>query len=453
MTSSPAKKLIKNAFIVNEGNIFKGDVFIEGDTIKEVSSSPIKKETEGESIEIIDADGLYLIPGVIDDQVHFRDPGLTYKGDLYTESKAAVAGGITSFMEMPNTIPNTLTQELLEEKYQMASEKSLANYSFYMGASNDNIDEVVKTDPANVCGIKVFMGSSTGNMLVDDDKALEAIFSKAPTLIAVHCEDETTISRNNTKFFAEYGEDAPPEIHPLIRSSEACYLSSSKAINLAKKHNTRLHILHLSTEAEMSLFDNSLPLEKKRITAEVCIHHLWFSDEDYAEKGNFIKWNPAIKKASDRDALMKSLLNGKIDVVATDHAPHSLEEKSKPYFQSPSGGPMVQHVLIAMLELHHRGKISLEKVVEKMCHNPADLFKVENRGYINEGYFADLVLVDLNDPWKVEEENLFYKCGWSPMEGLTFSSKVHKTFVNGHLAYDNGKINEDIKGKRLTFNR
>ena len=334
-----------------------------------------------ENIEIIDADGLYLLPGVIDDQVHFRDPGLTHKGDLYTESRAAVAGGITSFMEMPNTIPNTLTQELLEEKYQSASEKSLANYSFYMGASNDNIEEVVKTDPKNVCGIKVFMGSSTGNMLVDDDKALEELFSKAPTLIAVHCEDEATIRRNNTAYFEKYGEDAPPEIHPLIRSSEACFLSSSKAVRLAKKHKTRLHILHLSTEAEMSLFDNNQPLAEKLITAEVCIHHLWFSDKDYAEKGNFIKWNPAIKKVSDRDALMQSLLDGKIDVVATDHAPHTLEEKSKPYFQSPSGGPMVQHALIAMLELHRQGKISLEKVVEKMCHNPARLFQVENRGY------------------------------------------------------------------------
>jgi dihydroorotase len=454
MPASTAKKLIKNAFIVNEGRVFKGDVLIDGEIIQKISDSPIMQEgLTDENLEVIDADGLHILPGVIDDQVHFRDPGLTHKGDLYTESKAAIAGGITSFMEMPNTIPNTLTQALLEEKYQAASEKSLANYSFYMGASNDNIEEVVKTNPKDVCGIKVFMGSSTGNMLVDDNRALENIFSKAPTLIAVHCEDEATISRNNSKYFADYGEDAPPEIHPLIRSSNACFLSSSKAVDLAKKHNTRLHILHLSTEAEMSLFDNSLHLDKKRITAEVCIHHLWFSDEDYRKKGNFIKWNPAIKKASDRDALMKSLLNGKIDVVATDHAPHTLEEKSKPYFQSPSGGPMVQHALIAMLELCHQGKISLEKVVEKMCHNPADLFKVENRGYIREGYFADLVLVEMNDPWKVEKENLLYKCGWSPMEGETFLSQVKKTFVNGHLAFSGGKFNEDIKGKRLTFNR
>ncbi len=451
MPVTASRKLIKNAFIINEGKVFKGDVFIEGEIIKKVSNSTIKLEDK--DIEIIDAEGLYLLPGVIDDQVHFRDPGLTHKGDIHTESTAAVAGGITSFMEMPNTIPNALTQELLEEKYQAASKKSLANYSFYMGASNDNIDEVVKTDPRNVCGIKVFMGSSTGNMLVDDDHALEEIFSKAPTLIAVHCEDETTVRQNNTRYFSEYGEDAPPEIHPLIRSSEACFISSSKAAALAKKHNTRLHILHLSTEAEMDLFDNSLPLDKKRITAEVCIHHLWFSDEDYQGKGNFIKWNPAIKKVSDREALLSSLLNGKIDVVATDHAPHTLEEKRKPYFQSPSGGPMVQHSLVAMLELYHQGKIGLEKVVEKMCHHPAIMFRVENRGFIREGYFADLVLVDINDPWKVEKEGLFYKCGWSPMEGLTFRSKVHKTLVNGHLVYENGKINKEIRGKRLVFNR
>jgi len=453
MPASTSKKLIKNAFIVNEGHIFKGDVLVDGEYIDKVSEAPISIDHPEQKIEIIDAEGLYLLPGVIDDQVHFRDPGLTHKGDLYTESRAAVAGGITSFMEMPNTIPNTLTQALLEEKYQAASEKSLANYSFYMGASNDNIEEVVKTDPKNVCGIKVFMGSSTGNMLVDDDKALEDIFSKAPTLIAVHCEDEATISRNNTIYFEKYGEDAPPEIHPLIRSSEACFLSSSKAVRLAKKHNTRLHILHLSTEAEMSLFDNNLPLEEKRITAEVCIHHLWFSDEDYREKGNFIKWNPAIKKVSDRAALMKNLLNGKIDVVATDHAPHTLDEKAKPYFQSPSGGPMVQHALIAMLELYHQGKISLEKVVEKMCHNPATLFRVENRGFIREGYFADLVLVDMHNPLKVEKENLFYKCGWSPLEGETLTSQVVKTFVNGHLTFSDGLFNEEIKGKRLTFNR
>lgn len=453
MQVTASKKIIRNAFIINEGHVFKGDVLIDGEVIQQVSNSPIVLDPKEETIELIDAEGLYLLPGVIDDQVHFRDPGLTHKGDIYTESKAAVAGGITSFMEMPNTIPNTLTQELLEEKYQSAAQKSLANYSFYMGASNDNIDELVKTNPKKVCGIKVFMGSSTGNMLVDDNDVLEEIFSKAPTLIAVHCEDETTVRKNNTRYFSKYGEDAPSEIHPLIRSSEACYLSSSKAVDLAKKHNTRLHILHLSTEAEMDLFDNSTPLEEKRITAEVCIHHLWFSDENYKEKGNFIKWNPAVKKSSDRDALLNSLLSGKIDVVATDHAPHTLEEKTKPYFQSPSGGPMVQHALVAMLELYHKGKISLEKIVEKMCHHPAKLFQVMNRGFIREGYFADLVLVDINDAWKVEKEGLFYKCGWSPMEGLTFRSKVHKTFVNGFLAFDNGEINENNRGKRIIFNR
>ena len=442
--------LIRNAQIVNEGQTFKGDVLIEGEHIRKISKSSIKPE---ESMEVIDAEGLYLLPGVIDDQVHFRDPGLTYKADLYTESRAAVAGGVTSFMDMPNTIPNTLTQELLEEKYKMAAEKSLANFSFYMGVSNDNLDEVLKTNPRKVCGVKVFMGSSTGNMLVDDDDVLENIFSKAPLLVAVHCEDETTISKNNTEFFARYGEDAPPEVHPMIRTAEACFLSSSKAVALAKKNNTRLHILHLSTEVEMSLFDNTIPLEKKQITAEVCVHHLWFSDEDYKTKGNFIKWNPAIKSSSDRTALFESLLNGKIDVVATDHAPHTLEEKAKPYYQAPSGGPMVQHSLIAMLEFYHRKKISLEQVVEKMCHNPALLFQVEKRGFIREGYFADLVLVHLQDKWTVEKSGLYYKCGWSPMEGEEFSSRVMTTFVNGHKVFEKDTFNESKKGKRLTFNR
>jgi len=454
MPVSKRKKLLKNALIVNEGKIFKGNVYIDGEHIKKVTGAHLDEELiPKDDLQIIDAEGLYLLPGVIDDQVHFRDPGLTYKADLYTESKAAVAGGVTSFMDMPNTIPNALSQELLEEKYEVAAEKSLANFSFYMGASNNNIDEIIKTNPRKVCGIKVFMGSSTGNMLVDDDEALKQIFSKAPTLIAVHCEDEATISKNNTKYFARYGEDAPPEIHPLIRSSEACFLSSSKAVALAKKFNTRLHILHLSTEAEMSLFDNSIPLNKKQITAEVCIHHLWFSEEDYKEKGNFIKWNPAIKKASDRDALFNSLLNGKIDVVATDHAPHTFEEKSKPYFQSPSGGPMIQHSLVAMLEFYQKDKMSLENVVEKMCHNPAVLFQIQNRGFIREGYYADLTLVDLNDKWLVEKDNLLYKCGWSPMVGQEFRSRVSKTFVNGHLVYSNGKFDESNKGKRLMFNR
>ncbi len=450
MPAAGRNMLIRNAQIVNEGQTFKGDVLIEGEHIRKISKSSIKPE---ESMEVIDAEGLYLLPGVIDDQVHFRDPGLTYKADLYTESRAAVAGGVTSFMDMPNTIPNTLTQELLEEKYKMAAEKSLANFSFYMGVSNDNLDEVLKTNPRKVCGVKVFMGSSTGNMLVDDDDVLENIFSKAPLLVAVHCEDETTISKNNTEFFARYGEDAPPEVHPMIRTAEACFLSSSKAVALAKKNNTRLHILHLSTEVEMSLFDNTIPLEKKQITAEVCVHHLWFSDEDYKTKGNFIKWNPAIKSSSDRTTLFESLLNGKIDVVATDHAPHTLEEKAKPYYQAPSGGPMVQHSLIAMLEFYHRKKISLEQVVEKMCHNPALLFQVEKRGFIREGYFADLVLVHLQDKWTVEKSGLYYKCGWSPMEGEEFSSRVMTTFVNGHKVFEKDTFNESKKGKRLTFNR
>ena len=448
------KKLIKNAHIVNEGRTFKGDVLIDGEIIQRIGETiPEKEISSTETLQVIDAEGLYLLPGVIDDQVHFRDPGLTYKADIYTESRAAVAGGVTSFMDMPNTIPNTLTQELLEEKYASAADRSLANYSFYMGASNDNLDEILKTDPRKVCGIKVFMGSSTGNMLVDDDTTLEEIFSKAPVLVAVHCEDEETVKRNYAEYYASYGDKATAEIHPLIRSSEACYLSSSKAVRLARKNNTRLHILHLSTAAEMELFDNDLPPEEKMITAEVCVHHLWFSDEDYARKGNFIKWNPAIKTAADRSTLIESLLNGKIDVVATDHAPHTYEEKAKPYFQAPSGGPMVQHSLTAMLEFYHQGKMTLEQVVEKMCHNPALLFRVEKRGFVREGYFADLVLVNLHDPWTVEKEGIYYKCGWSPMEGETFSSKVKATFVNGHKVFADGEFDESKKGKRLMFNR
>jgi dihydroorotase len=443
------KTLIRKAHIVNEGKIFQGDVLIDGEIIQQTG----KDISVSSDVEVIEAEGLYLLPGVIDDQVHFRDPGLTYKADIYTESKAAVAGGVTSFMDMPNTIPNTLTQKLLEEKYQSAAEKSLANFSFYMGASNDNLEEILKTDPRKVCGIKVFMGSSTGNMLVDDDKTLEGIFSKAPTLVAVHCEDEATVQKNYAEYHARFGDEATAEIHRLIRSSEACYLSSSKAVKLARKNNTRLHILHLSTAAEMELFDNKLPLEEKRITAEVCVHHLWFSDEDYARKGNFIKWNPAVKTPADRKTLFESLLNGKIDVVATDHAPHTFEEKSRAYFQAPSGGPMVQHSLTAMLEFYHKGEITLEQVVEKMCHNPAILFRVEKRGFIRKGYFADLVLVNLHDRWTVEKEGLYYKCGWSPMEGETFSSRVKTTFVNGHKVFEDEKFDESNKGKRLMFNR
>ncbi len=450
---SSEKKVISGATIVNENLLAVGDVFLIGDIIEKVVVTNQSNDKDYTGYEVIDAKGLHLFPGVIDDQVHFRDPGLTYKGDIYTESKAAVAGGITSFMEMPNTIPNCLTQEILEEKYKHASSISLANYSFYMGASNDNIEEIVKTNPKNVCGIKVFMGSSTGNMLVDSEESLSAIFSSAPTLVAVHCEDEDTVVRNNTYYFEKYGEDAPTSIHPKIRSEEACYLSSAKAVKLAKKYGTRLHVLHLTTAKEMSLFDNNIALADKKITAEVCVHHLWFSDKDYDRKGNFIKWNPSIKSTTDKEALLQAVLSNKIDVIATDHAPHTLEEKERPYFKAPAGGPMVQHSLVAMLEYYHKGEFTLEKIVEKMCHNPAILFNVNSRGYIKNGYKADLVLVDLNDSWEVKKDNVLYKCGWSPMEGETFSSKVISTFVNGNCVYNKGAFSESIKGERLTFNR
>lgn len=441
--------LIKNANIVNEGKIFHGNVLIENDRITKISSAEITSKAD----ITIDASGKYLFPGCIDDQVHFREPGLIHKAEIYTEAKAAVAGGVTSFMEMPNTVPNTFTQELLEEKYKRASEVSLANYSFFMGASNDNIDEVLKTNPRNVCGIKVFMGSSTGNMLVDKNETLDALFSKCKLLIATHCEDETTIKNNIAIYKEKYGEDIPLECHPLIRSEEACYKSSALAVALAKKHNTRLHILHISTAKELELFDSKIPLKEKRITAEACIHHLWFSEEDYKTKDVFIKWNPAIKKASDRDALLKGILDNKIDIIATDHAPHTLEEKQQSYFKAPSGGPLVQHSLVAMLELHEQGKISLEKIAEKMAHAVADCFQIEKRGYIREGYFADLVLVDLNDPWTVDKSNIYYKCGWSPFEGITFHSKITHTFVNGNLVYDKGHFNHSEKGQRLLFER
>lgn len=441
--------LIKNASIVNEGKITKGNVLITGRYITEISETEINTKAD----KIIDAEGKYLFPGCIDDQVHFREPGLTHKGEIYTEAKAAVAGGVTSFMEMPNTVPNTFTQELLEEKYKRASEVSLANYSFFMGASNDNIEEVLKTDPGNVCGVKVFMGSSTGNMLVDKKETLEALFSKCKMLIATHCEDEATIKHNMEVYREKYGEDVPMECHPLIRSEEACYKSSSLAVELAKKYNTRLHILHISTAKELSLFDNTLPLKKKRITAEACIHHLWFSDADYKTKGAFIKWNPAVKTAKDRDAILQGVLDNRIDVIATDHAPHTIEEKKQAYFKAPSGGPLVQHSLNAMLEFYKQGKITLEKIAEKMAHAVADCFQIEKRGYIRKGYFADLVLVDLNDSYTVEKSNVLYKCGWSPFEGTTFHSVVTHTFVSGHLVYNNGAFNEEKKGERLTFER
>ncbi len=441
--------LIKHANIVNEGKIFKGNVLIQDDLITEISEDEIFVPAD----KVIDASGKYLFPGCIDDQVHFREPGLTHKGEIYTEAKAAVAGGVTSFMEMPNTLPNVFTQKLLEDKYKRASEVSLANYSFFMGASNDNIDEVLKTNPDNVCGIKVFMGSSTGNMLVDNRGTLEAIFSKCKMLIATHCEDEATIRHNMEVFKDQYGDDVTMDQHPLIRSAEACYKSSSLAVELAKKYNTRLHILHISTAKELELFDNTKPLKEKRITAEACVHHLWFSDEDYKTKGSLIKWNPAVKTATDRDAILKGVLENKIDVIATDHAPHTMEEKNQSYFKAPSGGPLVQHSLNAMLEFHHQGKISLEKIAEKMAHAVADCFQISKRGYIRKGYYADLVLVDLEDGYTVDKSNILYKCGWSPFEGTTFHSAIVNTFVNGNLVFNKGSFDESVMGSRLLFER
>ena len=443
------RTLLTNAQIVNEGQITQGHLLINGERIEKIFNS--NDDISGIDAEIININNNFLLPGVIDDQCHFREPGLTHKANIHTESRAAVAGGTTSFMEMPNTVPNTLTQELLQDKYDIGEKTSFANYSFYMGASNDNIEEVLKTDPKTVCGVKVFMGSSTGNMLVDNKETLEELFSKCKLLIAAHCEDETTVRANMAAYKEKYGEDVPIECHPEIRSEEACYLSSSLAIELAKKHNTRFHLFHVSTAKELGLLENQTPLKEKRITAEACIHHMWFSNEDYAEKGAFIKWNPAVKKASDRDAILNAVIDGTIDVIATDHAPHTVEEKLNTYFNSASGGPMVQHALVAMLEHYHNGKITLEKMVEKMSHAVADCFRIEERGYIREGYFADLVVVDIDNPWTVEKENLLYKCGWSPMEGHTFKSKVLQTFVNGHLVFNMGEIDEDYRGKRMTF--
>jgi len=440
--------LIKSATIVNENRQFVGDILVKNGLIDRIDG-----QIDVKADQTINAGGLHLFPGCIDDQVHFREPGLTHKGDIHSESRAAVAGGITSFMEMPNTVPNTLTQELLEQKYEIAAHNSLANYSFYMGASNDNIDEVLKTDTRNVCGIKVFMGSSTGNMLVDNPQTLENIFAQSPMLVATHCEDEATIRSNLNHYKQLLGDNIPVKLHPKIRSEEACYLSSSMAVELAKKHNTRLHILHISTEKETHLFDNKTALKDKRITAEACIHHLWFSDKDYEAKGNFIKWNPAVKTEADRDGILKAVLDGHIDVIATDHAPHTFEEKSRAYLQAPSGGPLVQHALPAMLELYHQNKISLEQIAEKMAHNVAICFQVENRGYIREGYWADLVLVNLNDPWTVAKDNLLYKCKWSPFEGTTFKSKIIHTLVSGNLAYSSGSLIEGKAGKRLAFSR
>ena len=440
--------LIKNAQVVNEGEIKAQDLWIKDGRIEKIAAT-IDKTAD----QVIDAEGLHLLPGLIDDQVHFREPGLTHKANIYTESRAAVAGGTTSFMEMPNTVPNTLTQRLLQDKYDIAQDSSLANYSFFMGAANDNLEEVLKTNPRDVCGIKVFMGSSTGNMLVDNEKALEAIFSQAPTLIATHCEDEATIQANLAAFKDKYGDQVSIEMHPLIRSAEACYLSSSKAVALAKKNNTRLHILHISTAKETALFENHIPLEQKRITAEACIHHLWFSDADYKTKGNYIKWNPAVKTANDRDAILQAVLDGHIDVIATDHAPHTIEEKEQAYLQAPSGGPLVQHALQALLDLVKQGKLTLEQLVQKTAHNTATLFQIEQRGYIREGYWADLVLVDLNKPYTVDKSNILSKCGWSPFENHTFSASIEHTLVSGNLAFSQGKLIEVGSGHRLLFNR
>lgn len=445
-----SRTIIKNARIVNEGQIVVGNVIVENGLITHVGQNLKELAQDG---EIIDAEGLHLIPGVIDDQVHFREPGLTHKADIFTESKAAAAGGITSFMEMPNTNPQTTTQTALSAKFETAAASSVVNYSFYIGATNNNLDEILKTDPKNTCGVKVFMGSSTGNMLVDDLKTLEGVFKEAPLLIATHCEDEATIQQNLSRMKAEFGDEIPFKYHPVIRSHEACLKSSTLAVQLATKFNSRLHVLHLSTKDEVNLFINSIDRKEKKITAEVCIHHLYFDDRDYDDRGAFIKWNPAVKSESDKDALLKALTQNYIDVIATDHAPHTFEEKSNPYTKAPSGGPMVQHALPAMLEFYHNGLLSLEQIVDKMCHAPADLFQIDRRGYIKEGYFADLVLLNLNAPWTVSKENLLYKCKWSPMEGFTFNSRVTHTLVNGNMVYKNGEVNDKIRGSRLSFNR
>lgn len=441
--------LITNGKIVNEGQIFNADILIKEGVIAKIGSS-IEVSND---VQVIDAKGSYVIPGMIDDQVHFREPGLTHKGDIESESRAAIAGGITSFIEQPNTVPNAVTQEILEDKYQIASTKSFANYSFMMGGTNDNLEEVLKTNPRNVAGIKLFLGSSTGNMLVDNQDVLEKIFSSTSMLIAVHAEDEGTIQRNLAEYKAQYGDDIPVKYHPIIRSEEACYISSSKAIELAKKTGARLHVFHVSTAKETELFRNDIPLKDKKITAEVCVHHLWFTDKDYDKKGNFIKWNPAVKTEQDKEGLWKALNDGRIDVIATDHAPHTLEEKSKAYTSAPSGGPLVQHALVSLFEAHKQGRLSIETIVEKTAHNPAILFQVEKRGFIKEGYHADIAIVDTEQSWEVNKENILYKCGWSPFEGEQFSSKITHTFVNGFLAYENGQVKEEHKGQRLLFVR
>jgi dihydroorotase len=442
---------IKNATIVNEGIVLKGDLLIEDELISEIGI--IDPERIPVGAKIIDARGLFLLPGIIDDQVHFREPGLTQKGDILSESRAAAAGGVTSFMDMPNTIPQTISTEILDEKYKTGADNSLVNYSFYIGGTNTNLDDLLNTDPESVCGIKLFLGSSTGNMLVDNEKVLKEIFSKSSLLIACHCEDEPTIRKNSELYRLKYGEDVPVKFHPLIRNREACLITSTYAVRLAREFNTRLHILHLSTADELKLFSNELALSEKRITGEVCVHHLWFEEADYEKFGAFIKWNPSIKTIYDRDALRKGVNNNLIDIIATDHAPHTIAEKSNTYFKSPSGGPLIQHSLAVMMEMYHQGIFKIEKIAEKMCHNPAILYRIKGRGFIREGYKADICLIDPDTSWTVSRDNLLYKCGWSPFEGTTFRSRVVKTIVNGTIVYDEGILNENYRGQRLMFHR
>ncbi len=447
-----ARTIIRGGTILNEGRRYEGYIEIENERIVRVAEGTYPGPSATETVEIIEASGKWILPGVIDDQVHFREPGLTYKADIHTESAAAVAGGVTSFMDMPNTKPATTTLALLEEKFERAAQTSLANYSFYLGATNENLDEITHIDPKRVCGLKVFMGSSTGNMLVDDEKALAAIFAESPVLIATHCEDEATIRANLSAFKAQYGDRLTARMHPLIRSAEACYRSTARAVELADRYGADLHVLHLSTARELDLFSDG-PLDAKKITNEICAHHLWFCDEDYDRLGNRIKWNPAVKTAADRQALREGVLNGKVDVVATDHAPHTLEEKQRPYAEAPSGGPLVQHSLVCLLELARQGILTPEQTVEKMCHAPARRFAIRDRGFLREGYFADLAIVDPQAPWTVAPENILSKCGWSPFEGVTFSHRVVRTLVNGRTVYADGKLDPTVRGQALTFDR
>jgi dihydroorotase len=439
--------ILKNGQIINEGKSFQGDLLIRNGIIERID----KQIDNTINAKEIDAEGKLILPGCIDDQVHFREPGLTHKANIASESRAAVAGGITSFMEMPNTVPSAVTFEKLEEKYAIASQTSLANYSFYLGTTNSNIEEIKRVNPETICGVKIFMGSSTGDMLVDDPKALEDVFRYAPSIITTHCEDDPMIKENFQKYIKEYGEELPAKFHPLIRSEEACYKSSSYAVSLAKKYNSRLHILHISTAKELELFRNDIPLEEKRITAEACVHHLWFTDKDYETKGNFIKWNPAVKTENDRTGIWQGVLDNRIDVIATDHAPHTLEEKNQLYAKAPSGGPLVQHALLAILEKSKEGIIPIERVVEKMAHAPALLYRLQNRGFLREGYFADVVMINPNQPHQVNKSNLLYKCGWSPFEDTTFSNSIERTFINGQIAFENGSIVECGVGSRLSF--